>query len=262
MSLVFSAITPHSPILLPNVGKENLKRLEDTQKAYKKLGKELEKSKAEAIVIISPHGIVQSTSFTMNLNPQFSCNFEEFGDFSTKFFWAGDVGLAYKIREKLETKAPLQLVSEENLDYGSAVPLCLLAKDLPNIKLIPIYFSGLDHQAHFEFGKLLGHELVYNKEPIAIIASGDLSHRLSKDAPGGYSPKGKKFDKKLIEALKKNKPEDIINMDNKIIHEAGDCGLKSILMLLGVMDGIKHEPQLFSYEAPFGVGYMVMNFKL
>jgi len=136
MSLVFSAITPHSPILLPSIGKENLKRLESTQKAYKKLAEDLKKSSAETIVIISPHGIVQSTSFTMNLNPQFSCNFEEFGDFSTKFSWLGDVGLAYKIREKLETKAPLQLVSEESLDYGSSVPLYLLSENLSAIKII------------------------------------------------------------------------------------------------------------------------------
>jgi len=262
MSLVFSAITPHSPILLPSIGKENSERLESTQKSYKKLADDLKKSSAETVVIISPHGIVQSTSFTMNLNPQFSCNFEEFGDFSTKSTWAGDVGLAYKIREKLETKAPLQLVSEGSLDYGCSVPLFLLTEGLPGIKIIPVYYSGLDLRAHFEFGKLFGHELVYNKEPIAIVASGDLSHRLTKDAPGGYSPKGKKFDKKLIDALKKNKPEDIINMDHKLIQEAGDCGLKSILMLLGVMDGIKHQPELLSYEAPFGVGYMVINFKL
>lgn len=262
MSLVFSAVVPHSPILLPSIGKENQKRLEATTKSYEKLAEELESSKAEAVLIISPHGIIQPTSFTMNLNPKFSCNFEEFGDFSTKLSWAGDVGLAYKIREKLETKAPLQLVSEENLDYGCSVPLYLLAQKLPKIKLIPMYYSGLDYNAHFEFGKLLGHELVIKKEHIAIVASGDLSHRLSKDAPGGYSPKGKKFDKKLIDALKKNKPEDIINMDHKLIHEAGDCGLKSILMLLGALDGIKHEPQLLSYEFPFGVGYMVMNFKL
>jgi hypothetical protein len=36
----------------------------------------------------------------------------------------------------------------------------------------------------------------------------------------------------------------------------------SILILLGILDEVKHEPQLLSYEYPFGVGYLTMEFKL
>jgi aromatic ring-opening dioxygenase LigB subunit len=262
MSLIFSAVVPHPPILIPQIGKENLARLEDTQKAYQKLAKELVNKQVETILIISPHGLIQPDAFTMNLNPQFAANFEEFGDFSTKLSWPGDIGLTYKIRERMETRAPLQLISEEELDHGAAVPLYLLTQDLPSIKIIPLYYSGLLNEAHFKFGQLLNRELIYNKEQIAVIASGDLSHRLTKDAPAGYSPKGKKFDNKIIELLQKNKSQDIINLDHKLIAEAGECGLKSIIILLGILEGIKYEPQLLSYEAPFGVGYMVMNFKI
>lgn len=262
MSLIFSAIVPHPPILIPKIGKENLSRLKDTQKAYQKLAKELSNNQIETILIISPHGLIQTDAFTMNLNPQFVGNFEEFGDFTTKLSWSGDIGLAYKIRERMETRAPLQLISEENLDYGATVPLYLLTQNIPNVKIIPLYYSGLPNDAHFKFGQLLNRELLYHKEQIAVIASGDLSHRLAKDAPAGYSSKGKKFDTKIIELLQKNKSQDIINLDHKLVTEAGECGLKSIIILLGILDGMKYEPQLLSYEAPFGVGYMVMNFKL
>ena len=156
----------------------------------------------------------------------------------------------------------MRLISEESLDHGSSVPLCLLTENLPDIKIIPLYYSGLDNDSHFKFGQLLRHELLINNEQIAVIASGDLSHRLSKEAPGGYSPRGKKFDKKITKYLLENKIQDIINLDENLIIEAGECGLKSILILAGVLDNIKHEPQLLSYEAPFGVGYLTMNFKL
>jgi len=262
MALIFSAIVPHPPILIPQIGKENLGRLEDTQKAYQKLANELIDNQVETILIISPHGLIQPDAFTMNLNPQFVANFEEFGDFSTKLNWSGDIGLAYKIRERMETRAPLQLISKGELDHGAAVPLYLLTQKLPKIKIIPLYYSGLTNEAHFKFGQLLNRELIYNKEQIAVIASGDLSHRLTKDAPAGYSPKGKKFDNKIIELLQKNKSQNVVNLDHKLIAEAGECGLKSIIILLGILEGIKYEPQLLSYEAPFGVGYMVMNFKL
>jgi len=262
MSLIHASIVPHSPILIPAIGKENLARLAATARAYKTLAQKLETDGVDTIVMISPHGVIQSGVFTMNLNPQFSCNFKEFGDFSTKKTWDGDVGFTHRIRERLETRAPLQLVSVEELDHGAAVPLFLLTEKLPKVKIIPIYYSGLGNEAHFKFGELLRREFVLSRSRVAVVASGDLSHRLTKDAPAGYSPQGKKFDKKIMDRLLKNKARDILDIDQDLVAGAGECGLKSILILLGIMDGIKHDPKLLSYEYPFGVGYMVMDFKL
>jgi len=262
MSIVFAAITPHPPLLIPTVGKENLERLKDTKIAFKELEENLYASQPDTIIIISPHGFIQPTNFSINSCPELEGNFEEFGDFSTKLHFSGDVALAYKIREKMETKAPLQLISEPNLDHGCSVPLYLLTEHLPEIKIIPLYYSGLDLEAHYKFGHLLKHELLVNKDRIAIIASGDLSHSLTKDAPAGYWHKAKKFDKNLLEYLKNKKIPKIIKMNQEFIAGASECGLKSIMILLGILDGINYEAQMLSYEAPFGVGYLVMNFKL
>ena len=261
MSIVFSAIVPHPPILIPQIGKENRNRLKATVRAYEKLKIGLEKSQAKTVLLISPHGLIHDKAFSMNLNPDFIANFEDFGDFSTKETWSGDIGLTYKIREALETKASFQLISETVLDYGTSVPLFLLTAGL-KLKIIPLYYSGLSYEEHFNFGSMLKQELLIRKKPIAVIASGDLSHSLTKDAPAGYSPKGKKFDNKLIDLLKKKKPRDIIKLDKKLIAGAHECGLKSILIQQGIMDGINYTPRLLSYEAPLGVGYLVMDFKL
>ena len=51
-------------------------------------------------------------------------------------------------------------------------------------------------------------------------------------------------------------------MDKKLIFEAEECGLRSILILLGILNRMSYEPQLLSYEAPFGVGYLTLNFDL
>lgn len=262
MPIVFSAIVPHTPILIPSVGKTNTERLRATISAYEKLEHDLYAAQPDTLIIITPHGPIQPESFTMNLNPEFDCNFEEFGDFTTKFTVNGDVGLSYKIRERLETRSKVQLISEKKIDYGSAVPLYLLARHLPKIKVMPVYYSGMDLNFHYNFGQLLKREILINRERIAVIASGELSHRLSKDSPAGYSAKGKKFDKKLIEYLSKNQVEEILKITPELSVEAGECGLKSIVTLLGIMDGIKYTPQQLSYESPFGIGYLVMNFKL
>ena len=56
MSIVFAAITPHAPVLIPEIGKENLKKLTKTEAALKKLEQELYAAKPESLVVISPHG--------------------------------------------------------------------------------------------------------------------------------------------------------------------------------------------------------------
>lgn len=262
MSLVFAAITPHSPILIPEIGKNNIDSLKNTTDSLEILEDDLIKSGTETIIIISPHGEIESNSFSLNLSPEFILNFEDFGNFSISLKVRGDIGLAHKIRESLETKAPLQMITKEKLDHGSSVPFYLLTKKLPNIKIIPIYYSGLDNNAHFKFGQLLKQEIISRNDKIAVIASGNLSHRLNEDSPAGFSPQGKKFDEKLTEFLVKNNPEGIINLDSELTKDAGECGLKSILILEGIISNIKHDPKILSYESPFGVGFLTMNFKL
>ncbi len=262
MSLVFAAIVPHTPILIPPIGKENIKKLELTNQAYLKLASLLKKAQPDTILIISPHGNINQNNFVFNLNPQFSGDFQTFGDFSIKQNWPGEVGLTYKIREHLETKVPIQLVSITELDYGSTVPLYMLARDMPETKIIPLYYSGLPNKDHYRFGQLLKKELLISRHKIAVLASGELSHRLTKKSPAGYSPHGKKFDKKIIGLLKNKKNQALLELDQNLIAEANECGLRSILILCGILNNIEYEPQLLSYEFPFGVGYMVMNLKL
>jgi MEMO1 family protein len=262
MSIIFSAIVPHPPILIPNIGKENLKQLKATADSYLKLEQDLYVSQPETIIIISPHGPLQDNVFSLNLSPEFYGDFKDFGDLTTKFSLTGDVGLAHKIKEKMEDQAPLHLTSDSRLDHGASIPLYLLTRHLPNIKIIPLYYSGLDLNAHYHIGQMIKNELLSIKSRVAVIASGDLSHRLTKTAPAGYSPKGKKFDKKLIDNLLKKQINEIVKFEHNLVADAGECGLKSIIILLGILDGIKYEPQLLSYEAPFGVGYLTMNFKL
>jgi len=51
-------------------------------------------------------------------------------------------------------------------------------------------------------------------------------------------------------------------MDKNLVEEAGECGYRSIIILLGALDGLDWKPEILSYEAPFGVGYLVANFKI
>jgi len=54
----------------------------------------------------------------------------------------------------------------------------------------------------------------------------------------------------------------IANLDHELIEKAAQCGYRSILILLGVLNNVSYQTEILSYEAPFGVGYLVANLKL
>ncbi len=262
MSLVFAALSPHPPILIPNIGKENLDQINQTKEALKRLEQELYAVKPDILIIISPHGKIESDSFTINLSDNYQLNFQEFGDFSTKLTAKGDTTLITAGKEKISAKAPINIVSETQLDHGVAVPFFYLSQHLEKIRLIPIYFSFLDRPAHLEFGKALKETIADSNQRVAVVASGDLSHCLTENAPVPFNPAGKKFDEKLIELLKNQDIQGIINLDSKLVKEAAECGFRSILILLGILNNVNFNTEILSYQAPFGVGYLTANFKL
>lgn len=262
MSLIFSAIVPHPPILIPAIGQENLKQVAKTCEALKDLERDLYAAKPDILIIISPHGHIDPENFTINLADQFEINFESFGDFATALKVGGNISLMTNDRDRLSAKSPVNIISEPKLDHGVGIPFYYLGQNLPNIKIIPIYFSLLDSQAHLEFGKNLKEAILNTEKRIAVIASGDLSHALTENAPAKFNPAGKEFDELLIELLKKEDAQKLVNLDKVLIENAAECGLRSILILLGILNNIKFQTKILSYEAPFGVGYLVANLEL
>ncbi|MFA6553522.1 MAG: AmmeMemoRadiSam system protein B [Patescibacteria group bacterium] len=262
--IIFSAISPHPPILIPDIGKDNVRFIKKTTAAMKRLAQDLYAAKPDTIVIISPHGQMHTDAFSLNMSNDFEANFKEFGDLHTKINLKGDVRLIHHYKEILESKQRVVLTNSPVLDHGAGVPLYFLtqALDLKKLRIVPISYSLLDYENHYQFGMALQQDMLNDTKRIAIIASGDLSHRLTEDAPAGFSHWAKKFDETLMKKIQNKDTEGILKLDADFVEEAGECGLRSIIMMLGMLNTINHEPEIYSYEGPFGVGYMVANYKL
>jgi len=264
--ICFASICPHPPIIIPTIGGSELPKVKKTIEAMRKLAGVFAAAKPETVIIVSPHGPVQTDKMTITISENLSGNFGQFGDFETQMNFKNDPVLTKEIKKSAQIAGiPVDLIDLPQLDHGALVPLCFLTKNYPQVKLTPIAFSFLDYQTHFKFGQILSKLLATSDKRFAIIASGDLSHRVTPDAPAGFSPRGKEFDEKLVELLKTGNVQGILNLDKDLIEEAGECGLRSIIILLGVLDGCQLSNancQLLSYEAPFGVGYLVAKYSL
>jgi len=155
------------------------------------------------------------------------------------------------------------IISSPHPDWGFNVPLFFLAKDFKG-EIETILINLESPKFYFEEGKKIYKSKVESlKSKVAVIASGDLSHCLKEDGPYGFHPQGPKFDKALIEFLKKKDIETILKLD-EMYPNASECGLRSFSFLLGILEasGINYQPEILSYEGPFGVGYLVANFIL
>ncbi|MFA4880004.1 MAG: class III extradiol dioxygenase subunit B-like domain-containing protein [Candidatus Doudnabacteria bacterium] len=164
--------------------------------------------------------------------------------------------------EKLKKISPDSIViSSPHSDWGFNVPLHFLANNFEGE--VKPYLTDIEPpKYYFEQGKKMFSVLEQDKKH-ALIASGDLSHCLKDEGPYGFHPDGPKFDQELIDSLKKKDIQNLLILDEKY-PDAGECGLRSFCFVLGILEasGIGWQPEILSYEGPFGVGYLVAEFKL
>jgi AmmeMemoRadiSam system protein A len=91
---------------------------------------------------------------------------------------------------------------------------------------------------------------------VAFVASGDLSHRLTRDAPAGYSPLGADLDSSIVEGVRRGDLVGLAQLDPALVEAGGECGLRSIITLGGFFGFAPVPARVLSYECPWGVGYL------
>ncbi len=261
--LSFAAIAPHSPLLIPTIGKDNIKKLNGTVKALETLAQSFDAADIDTLLIISSHATQHEDAFSINLHDEYHTDFSDFGDMSTSKEFFPDVEFITQVQQAARDQdIPFTLNSSYALDHGIGVPLHYLPQTSPSPKIVPISYSGLSPKEHLKFGLFLKDVIEQSQRRIGIIASGDLSHGLSSDAPLGFKKEGEKFDETIRQAVSSGSTSVLMAMGEDLPKEAGSCLYKQLLVLFGVIERKTTRPEILSYEAPFGVGYMVAEFHL
>jgi AmmeMemoRadiSam system protein A len=123
--------------------------------------------------------------------------------------------------------------------------------------VVSLGYTFLSNEDHLRFGSCIARAINHVGRRVAFIASGDLSHRLKPQAPAGYDPNAHFFDEQVVDALRANAPQRIIEIDHGLRKLAGECGYRSMLVAIGATSDLPLTCEVLSYEAPFGVGYLV-----
>ncbi|MDZ7611597.1 MAG: class III extradiol dioxygenase subunit B-like domain-containing protein [Candidatus Moranbacteria bacterium] len=263
--LNFIGITTFSPAIVSSVAGKHRTLAKKTIKAVEDLGNDLAKYQPETVFLVSPRGPMRYDKFTINLEKNLKGSFSKFGLLDDEeYSFQGNYELARKILKRLRSiNFPIEAVQEEEIDYGSLVPLSFLYEKLKKKpKIISLTFTSLDLKTHYDLGREL--KKIFNEleENVAFLACGDLSQRISENSPAGYSPYGVKFDQSIAALLKKGDVSGLLNINLDLCKEAGEVGFKSIVMAAGLISDTKSDFHQFSYEAPLGSGYLVGKWKI
>lgn len=269
--LVFAGLAPHPPIIIPEVGGKELQKASKTTEGMRKWAARAAAARPETLVFISPHG-----SFLRGAIGYLSCkelngNFASFGAPEVSFSLPNDLRLAQEIAAEADqvgvevtevVRGTHDFCQGKGLDHGIMVPLYYLREAGLEVPLVAFGISLLPFSDLFKFGQALARAADQSQKRVALIASGDLSHCLQPGAPAGYAPEGKVFDETICEALEKMDAERILSLPEELYERAGECGLRPIIMLLGALSEHKVQSRIYSYEGPFGVGYLVADFQI
>lgn len=265
--IVYAGFAPHPPLLVDEIGGRAVEQVKYTVKSMEKMAEELVKTNPDTLIIISPHSAVLRDAVGINMEPKLKGSLAQFGAPQVKFEKENDLELGQLIIEEASAKGVRAVSLNEYssrgyLDHGTTVPLYYFDKKGLDAKLIVISMSFLSLKDNYTFGTAIRTAVHKSTNNAAVIASGDLSHKLIPGAPAGYDEKGKEFDLKIKTSLENNSFIDILEMPEELSERAGECGLRPLVMVLGALEGLNPSSNVLSYEGPFGVGYLVASFNI
>jgi aromatic ring-opening dioxygenase LigB subunit len=252
---------PHSPNLVPQVGGEKAKLCSRTREAMIELGMVItDERQLKNAVIVSPHSPFLPEAFGVWEGKSLKGSMERFQAPEITLELNVSTALAEAIVDVAERmELPMgRLRSDWDLDRGVTVPALFLIR-ADETKIVPVAISMLGWDEHWLFGTAIAKAAQLINEDVVIVASSNLSHRITPDAPHGYSGTGAEFDGLVRAAFESGRLRDLLDIPQDLCREASECGFAPLLVLGGAFDGMNTKGKVLSYEAPFGIGYLVAS---
>jgi len=182
--VVLAALSPHPPILIPEIGGDEIEQIAKTQISIRKLAEEIKEVDPDIIVTISPHGPVFSDAVSILSAENLS---GDFGDFGRQ-----DVELSYNLAENFTSELAIaanknkittaridkatarKLEVKMELDHGVLVPMYYFNEIGVNKPIVPVNIGMLSYEELYTFGKIIQLLAERLESIVAVLASGDL----------------------------------------------------------------------------------------
>ena len=265
MSILAAYVVPHPPLIIPEVGRGEEKKIQLTVSAYERAMKEAAELAPDTVIIVSPHTVMYADYFHIAPGEEASGSFGQFGAPEVAVTAQYDAVLAKEIEmEAGEAGIEAGPVGGRNaaLDHAVMIPLHFLHAYTRNFRVVRLGISGLSPLDHYNFGKCVARAVETLERRAVFIASGDLSHKLTPEGPYGFAPEGPRFDKACMKYLEEGDFLKLLRMERTLYEPAAECGLRSFWMMAGALDARALKIKKLSYQGTFGVGYGVVSLRV
>lgn len=259
-------LAPHPPLAVHEVGMGNERQIQSTLEGYDRMAEEIAAIRPDVIVFITPHGQAFRDALAILCADRLSGNFGMFGHGEVAMSKTVDKHLSERIQKGFKVDGVASVLMDEGtskqygaaqqLDHGVMVPMYFIDQKYREYRIVHITTSFLTPAQHYEAGVSLSSILNAFEGTVVVVASGDLSHALRQDGPYNYNPFGPVFDEMMKTAIEQQDPTPLMGLSGAQIEDAAQCGLGSFSMAFGMMEGMDYKSEVFSYEGPFGVGYL------
>ncbi len=263
MSVVGAIMVPHPPIILPEVGKGEEKKIAVTDSAYRKAAAFVARLRPETLVILSPHSVMYEDYFHISPGKSAAGNMRRFRAPQVEFRVRYDEAFIDMLSETAAKEAfPAGTLGERDpeLDHGTMIPLYYIDRYWTEYRLVRIGLSGLSLQDHYHLGQIIRRCADTIGRRVVIVGSGDLSHKLREDGPYGLSQEGPVYDQRIMDVMGRAAFEELFDFEESFCDRAAECGHRSFCILAGALDGLSVNATALSHEGPFGVGYGICTY--
>ena len=263
MPMLGALITPHPPVLLPEVGGGREREISATGNALREAAAEVARWNPEVLIVASPHTILYGDYFHIAPGEGAVGSMAAFGAPQVRIAVSYDVPLRQAILRQAESaglRAGTLGQRDPDLDHGVLIPLYFLRRAGVHCPIVRMGLSGFSALDHYRLGQCVANAVAELGRRAVFVASGDLSHKLKVDGPYGFAPEGPVFDEAVTRAMASGNFLEFLTMDPTLCERAAECGLRAFQMMAGALDGQAVRPRLLSHEGTFGVGYGVALF--
>ncbi|MDR1784954.1 MAG: hypothetical protein LBR23_00585 [Spirochaetaceae bacterium] len=261
MAIIRAYLAPHPPLIFPEIGRGEERAIQATIDSYERMGAEIRSSAPDTVVVVSPHSVMYRDYLHISPGRGASGNMGAFRAPQVKVTVDYDETFVSRLCARAEeggVPAGTEGERDPSLDHGTMIPLRFIGKG--DYRVVRIGIASLPLAVHAALGRAIDSVSAELGRKTVFIASGDLSHRLKEDGPYGFAPEGPAFDRKILGLIKNNTISGVFSLEAGLCEGAGECGLRPLAVLAGVLEGRKHRSELYSYEGPFGVGYALAGF--
>jgi aromatic ring-opening dioxygenase LigB subunit len=255
----FAGLLPHAPILIPAVAGAEQPRCRVSRDACREFARRLHAAAPDRLVLLSPHAPSCGSALGVHTGRWLRGDLGRFGAPHVAVSLPADVVFAEALlRAGRAAGIQVAALREGALDHGAVVPLWFLAEagwHGPTAVLSPPVAGG--RQLLMATGQLLASTAGEVGGGMALVASGDLTHRATPSAPAGFDARAVEFDLEMVALVRRGELAAIAAIDADLRELAAEDAADTTAIVAAAIGNRARGNEVLGYEHPFGVGYLV-----